>query len=218
MQVAANEQEGVGAGSVPAHILRMIKELSPPQIDWRSPLRQFVKSMISRGYSYIRPNKKVRDRRIILPSYRRFDKKLDIAIAIDTSGSIGAEFLTDFFSEIRGMLETFPKYTAHVFCFDADVDKASYVKMDGNVFNGDYDLKSYIKNNVIGGGGTRFQAAWDFMRENKIAPSGMVMLTDGYPYDTDWHGEHAYCNAVFLVKGNENWKAPFGRTIHLPWK
>ena len=65
---------------------------------------------------------------------------------------------------------------------------------------------------VQGGGGTDFMANWDFMKENDIVPQQLVMFTDGYPWG-DW-GDPEYCDALFVVHGNENIKAPFGVTVN----
>jgi predicted metal-dependent peptidase len=63
-----------------------------------------------------------------------------------------------------------------------------------------------------GGGGTEFDANWNFMKENGIEPKRFIMFTDGYPWSS-W-GDEDYCETLFVIHGTESIIAPFGQTAY----
>jgi len=210
MANVANSSQG--AGSVPAHLARMIGNLVKPVIKWPVLLRKFVTKIRSTGYNWTVPSKNTYGSAII-PSFRTNDNNLTIAVAIDTSGSVGNEALDKFVSELLGILKSYRSYTIHAFCFEGDVDESTYMEIKS--FDGDpkKNLMSYASK-ISGGGGTNFHTVWKFMKRKKIRPRGLVFFTDGYPCDSSWKQESKYCPTMFITVGNQNnWKAPFGATI-----
>ena len=65
---------------------------------------------------------------------------------------------------------------------------------------------------VQGGGGTDFDANYRFMKDNDIVPKKFIMFTDGYPCGS-W-GDEDYCDALFIIHGDDSIIAPFGQTAH----
>jgi predicted metal-dependent peptidase len=65
---------------------------------------------------------------------------------------------------------------------------------------------------VKGGGGTDFDANWEFMKENDIQPKKFIMFTDGYPCGS-W-GDEDYCDTLFVIHGTESIVSPFGQTAY----
>lgn len=212
--VAHIENSSQSAGSIPAHLRRLIADIGKPKIDWRTALRKFVVHVRKPGYSFTRPDKRTFGTgAMTLPGYRRDDKKLELAVAFDTSGSVSDEQLGKFVNEFLGIMKSYQKYVVHAFCFEGDVDEGTYMQITGDSRSAEKDLKKYAEK-VSGGGGTRFQAVWDFMREKKIKPRGLAFFTDGYPCDSSWHKERTYCPTIFITVGNhDSWKAPFGLTV-----
>jgi predicted metal-dependent peptidase len=209
--VAQAQQGGNDAGSIPAHLLRLIQGLNAPKIHWTSALRKFVVNIRAICYSFTRPDRRTFGGAYILPSRRNESEKLVIAVAIDTSGSIGDEILGRFMSELLGIVKAFRSYEVHVFCFEGDVDSRTYSKIVNDGSDAKKQLMDYVQK-VAGGGGTNFQSIWDFIRLKKITPRGLVVFTDGYANDDTWHYERGI-PALFITTGNPGWQAPFGRTI-----
>ena len=46
---------------------------------------------------------------------------IDIAVTIDTSGSMTQEMLTDFLTEVKGIMEQFPDFKVRLWTFDCSV-------------------------------------------------------------------------------------------------
>ncbi len=199
-----------GAGNIPAGIRRLLDDLTKPVYNWKQMLRRYVMSTMSRGYSFARPNRALFNAGFTIPGFRTHNQLLDIAIAVDTSGSIGQEELAMFVSEMDGILKSFPKYRIKAWCFDGEVIEDSITEI--TKINGKMDDITKFAKNIGGGGGTDFACNWEFMRENKMKPRLFLMFTDGYPYGS-W-GEPNYCPTMFLIKGNPNGNSPFGISLH----
>jgi predicted metal-dependent peptidase len=191
--------QAAGAGNVPASVARMIKELTEPKMNWREILRQQIQSTIKNDYTFMRPNRKGWHMNAILPG-TNYDETIDICVGIDMSGSIGDEQAMDFMSEIKGIMEEYKDFKIKIWCFDTSVyNEADY---DG------YTMDTFMDYEPIGGGGTDFDANWNYMKEHGIQPKKFIMFTDGYPCGS-WGDEH-YCDSLFIIHGNETIIPPFG--------
>ena len=197
--------QAAGAGKVPAEIERMIKELTEPKMNWREILRQQIQSTIKNDYTYIRPSRKGWHTGAVLPGIN-YDETIDICIGIDMSGSIGNDQAADFLGEVQGIMSEYQDYNIKVWCFDTKV----YNEQDFTADNGN-ELSQY---QLMGGGGTDFNANWEYMKEQDITPKRFIMFTDGYPWDS-W-GDADYCDTIFVIHSHhdKNLQAPFGITTH----
>jgi predicted metal-dependent peptidase len=191
-----------GAGKVPAGIQRLIKDLTEPKMNWRQIVRQEIQSIVRNDYSFTRPSRKGWQTGAILPGMIP-DTTIDVAIAIDMSGSIGDEDATTFLSEIKGIMDQYEDFKITLFCFDTEIYNCQIITQDNSM-----DLLDYQPQ---GGGGTDFEACFNFMKEQGIQPKKFVMFTDGWPCGS-W-GDESYCDTLFIVKGNTSAEAPFGQTV-----
>lgn len=191
--------QSAGAGNVPASIQRMIKDLTEPKMNWREILRQQIQSTIKNDYSFLRMNRKGWHMNAILPG-QQYQETIDICVAIDMSGSIGDEQAKDFLSEIKGIMEEYRDFKIKVWCFDTQV----YNEAD---FDG-YSMDEFDEYEPMGGGGTDFDANYEYMKENDINPKKFIMFTDGYPCGS-W-GDENYCDTVFIIHGNDKIVPPWG--------
>jgi predicted metal-dependent peptidase len=191
-----------GAGKTPAGIMRMIKNLTEPKMDWRQLVQQEIQSIVRNDYSFQRVNRKSMHSGAILPGMKEATT-IDVAISIDMSGSIGEEDATVFLSEIKGIMDQYEDFRINLWCFDTEIYNWKQITHDEA-----HELEEYVPE---GGGGTDFEVNWTFMEENGIAPKKFIMFTDGYPCG-GW-GDEDYCDTIFIVKGNTQAQAPFGQTV-----
>ena len=201
-QATIQAAQAAGEG-VPDSIKRLISELVAPKMDWREILRTQLESSIRSDFTFMRPSKRSGD--VIFPGMNK-DEQLDIAVALDTSGSISPVMLRDFLSEVQGIMDQYQSYKVHVFQFDTGVYGAdTFTSDDGRSMN-EYELK--------GGGGTDFDVVFNYMEEYSIEPDQLVMFTDGYPWGS-W-GNADYCDTLFVIHGDKQrrLKSPFGVTVH----
>ncbi|RMH17603.1 MAG: hypothetical protein D6698_08095, partial [Gammaproteobacteria bacterium] len=112
--IADAKNNGSGAGSVPAAIARVFDKWHRPKGNWRAVVRNFTAKMIRPRYSFMRPHKKRGHLGVALPSCRNPEKYIDMAIAVDTSGSIDSAMLSKAFGEISGILRSYPSFKVHI--------------------------------------------------------------------------------------------------------
>ena len=199
--------QSAGAGNIPAGVRRMIQELTEPKINWRELLRQQIQSTIRNDYTWMRPSRKGWHTGAVLPGMN-YDMTIDVAIAIDMSGSISNKQGKDFLSEIKGIMDQFKDFHIKLWCFDTEIYNAVDITADTiNEFE-TYELK--------GGGGTDFDANWKFMKDENFVPKKFIMFTDGMPWG-NW-GDEDYCDTVFIIHGPENIIPPFGTHSHYEFK
>jgi predicted metal-dependent peptidase len=191
-----------GAGKVPAGIQRLIKDMTEPKISWRQLIRQEIQSIIRNDYSFTRPNRKSMHSGAILPGMRQ-DTTIDVAIAVDMSGSIGTEDASTFLSEVKGIMDQYEDFSIHLWCFDTQI--YNYVKITQD---NSHELLDYEPQ---GGGGTDFDINFQFMLDEGIEAKKFIMFTDGYPCGS-W-GPEDQVDTIFIVKGNTSAEAPFGQTV-----
>jgi predicted metal-dependent peptidase len=190
---------GAGAGEIPAGVKRIIKDLTEPKMPWQELLNMSIQSTQKGDYSFMARSKKGYFSDVALPGQTPEDT-IDIALALDMSGSISDTMGKEMLSEVRGIMEQFTDFRVKVWCFDTQC----YNYQEFTQQNID-EFENYA---ITGGGGTDFDANWKFMKENEIQPERFIMFTDGYPWDS-W-GDPDYCDTVFIIHGNQDIKPPFG--------
>jgi predicted metal-dependent peptidase len=185
-------------GDVPAGLERLFKELEPKE-DWRRLLEEYAQPF-SQDYSFSPADRRFLDSDFLLPDIKD-GKEIDwIAIAVDTSGSIGEKELNSFLSEVKGIMEAFDKIRVKVtFC---DASATPFVELD------EWD-SSALK--VEGGGGTSFIPVFNLIKKEETEPKALIYFTDLYGefpnnqpgYDTLWVDSDSSSDKV----------APFGKTV-----
>jgi predicted metal-dependent peptidase len=195
--------EAAGAGNLPSGVKRMINQLTNPQMNWRELIRQQIQSLVKSDYTWMKPSRRSWHMDAVFPG-TNFAETIDVCVAIDASGSMSDAMLRDILSEVKGIMQSFDDFKLRVWSFDTDVYGMETFTPD-NIDDIDYY-------DVQGGGGTMFEANWEFMKENEIAPKFFVMFTDGYPGD-GW-GDEDYCETLFVIHGTTSIEAPFGQTAY----
>ena len=203
-QAMIQSYQAAGAGSAPGAIERLIKDLTEPKMDWREVLRMNIQSTVRNDYSFQRVNRKTFGTGIILPGMTN-DETIDIAIALDMSGSIGQDEAKAFLSEVKGILDQYTDYKITLWTFDTAVYNPVEITHDNEEDFYNYDIQ--------GGGGTCFECNFNFMKDEDLRPKKFIMFTDGYP-GGGW-GDPDYVDTLFIVKGHydKNVQAPFGQTV-----
>jgi len=198
-EAMVSSAQAAGAGKIPAGVARLIKDFTEPKMDWRSLLRQQIQSIIKSNFSFSRPNRRSQHSGAVLPALMN-EETIDVSIAIDMSGSISDVQAKDFLSEVKGIMEEYKDFKMDLWCFDTEV--YNYAKFTGDNMD---DIMNY---EVKGGGGTDFDANFEFMKEEGIEPKKFIMFTDGYPCGS-W-GDEQYCESLFIIHGNDSIIPPFG--------
>ncbi len=156
-------------GKLPGGLDRMIADMLTPTFPWRSILRRFMTEKCLDNFTWTRGNRRFIAQGLYLPSRLSDDAMGDVVVVIDTSGSIGDKELTEFGSEIKGIVEETKPAKTHVIYCDARV---AHVDTFGP--NDELEFKAH------GGGGTDFRPPFKWLKDRGITPKVLVYLTDGY--------------------------------------
>lgn len=159
-------------GNVPAWLSRWAESRLTSKIDWKRELRKLIRSAIgwSTGavdYTYDRPNRRQSTLpNVVLPRLRA--PVPNIAVVVDTSGSMSDNEISEALTEIAAILKVQKRVT--VLSVDAQVHAVR------KVFRSDHVQ-------LIGGGGTDMERGIMATADLKPAPDVVVVITDGY---TPW--------------------------------
>ena len=194
--------QSTSAGNIPAEIKRMISELTEPKLNWKEIIEQQVQSSVRSDYTFVRPSRKGWHTNAILPGTER-EQTIEIAIALDMSGSIADSQARDFISEVKGIMDQYADYTIDLWTFDTKVYNHQRFTSD--------DCEDITKYDIQGGGGTSFECNWAFMEEIDLVPTKLLVFSDMYAWDS--FGDPTYCDTVFINHGRPGFEAPFGITV-----
>lgn len=200
-------RQGLMAGTADGNLERGIGELLKPQVDWREELREFVKSICAGrdNSSWRKPNRRFLHSDIYLPSMVS-ERVGEIVVGIDTSGSIGGDILTAFLSEVKSIAEDVHPEKLHLLYWDHSV-AAHEVYDEGS-------MSSLVESTKPrGGGGTAPSCVSTYLKDKKLNPECIIMLTDGH-VGSDWGGSWD-APIMWVVINNKSATAPMGKTIHM---
>lgn len=189
-------EESKSKGSEPAFAKRLFQELEPKE-NWRKVLEQYIQPY-NDDYTFSPVDRRFLETDFMLPDIKEGEKIDWIAVAIDTSGSIGGKEINHFVSEVKAILGSYDKVKIKLtFC---DAEASPFVELD------EYKPEM-IK--PVGGGGTDFRPVFNLVAKEQEAPSALVYFTDMYGdfpskapgYDTIW------------ISTSDTDKAPFGKVL-----
>jgi predicted metal-dependent peptidase len=198
-QAIINAAQSAEAGSLPLGVERLIKQHTNPVMPWRELIQTNLTSAIRTDFSWMRPSRRGWHIDAIMPGMTP-GEEIDVVVAIDMSGSISNKQAQAFLGEIGGMMEAFDGYKVHVFCFDTE----TYNPQDFSSENMD-TIDTY---EPVGGGGTDFDAIFNYLKEIGNVPKRLIVFTDGYPCGS-W-GDPDYCDTTWIIHGDKDPNPPFG--------
>ena len=178
---------------------RMVDFLLQPKLPWRVLLARFMTMTARDDYSYSRPSSRRGDP-AVYPSLRSHET--NVVVVIDTSGSISAEEIQEFMSEIDAIKSQVRARITLLTC-DSELNYGCpWYFEPWDEFSPDVEIR--------GGGGTNFRPAFDWVAEQDRAPDLLMYFTDAeglFP-----RTEPLY-PVLWLVKGKR--PVPFGNRIQL---
>lgn len=166
-------------GSFPGSWDLWVEKVLDSQVNWRKILHHRMSTAIATGiglrvnYSFARPSRRQSVYQpIITPSFSG-EQSGNIAVVVDTSGSMGDVELGQAVGEVCGLLEQFKMPVTIIPC-DAQAYKPFIVKTPADRFK--------IRQ-LKGGGGTNMVVGIEAALQLRPKPDTILILTDGYtPY------------------------------------
>ena len=208
-EVLANEidqalrQGAILAGKMGANVPRDITDALTPKVDWREVLRDFVTSYCAdRDEStWKRPARRWIAQDVYMPSSIS-DSLGRIVVAIDMSGSIGAEEIGQFLGEVKSVCESVNPEAIDLLYWDTQICQHETYERDA--------LSGLLQSTKPrGGGGTSPQCIPDYIKAKSIKAECAVILTDGHVLN--W-GEGWSCPVLWGIT-TDGITAPVGKSV-----
>ena len=201
-QALHNKMAGKGAGNSD----RGFGELLEPKVNWKEQLREFAQSSVTAQdeATWAKPNRRHLWDDVYLPTLIG-NRVREVVIGVDTSGSIGGPDLNAFLSEAQGVCRLVKPELLHLIYWDTAVA--------GHETYTEATLETLAASTKPrGGGGTDPTCMMAYMKEKRIKPECIIMLTDGYI--SNWGSEWGV-PILWVIVDNPGATAPIGKTIHM---
>lgn len=191
-------QRAAQAGKLTGALADLVDALLHPKLSWRALLARHMVARAREDYDYTRPAR--REGEAILP--RLHSREIDVAIVLDTSGSISATEIQEFLAEVDALKA---QVRARVTLFACDTELAPGAPW---VFEAWEELK--LPQQLRRGGGTRFTAPFAWYEQRPMTPDLLVYFTDALGL---FPGAEPSFPVLWLVKGKA--QVPFGLRVQL---
>ncbi len=189
--------QGDAPGTIPGDIEIFLNRLLDPKLPWQRILQKYIQNLSKHDYSWRKPNRR------FFPNYylpSMFSEKLmDIAIAVDASGSVSDADFHRFVSETHGILKMMKPDKITLIQFDSKIKSVDQVR----------NIRELMNVKFVGRGGTRIEPVLKWADENK--PKLLLVFTDG---EFHFYKDDCKSNTVWLIHNSPRFTAPFGKVIH----
>lgn len=141
------------------------------RLPWNRILADFLEDKVSEESSYFTPERKYLHMDMIVPGLGTVEDDLaDLWAFVDTSGSIGGNELNQFITQLYRIGRQ----------FNCHINLAYWDTAVGKVYKNIRNTKELLESAPDSSGGTDINCVYDYIRENKIKPGVLIILTDGY--------------------------------------
>jgi len=166
------------AGRLPAALERIVNEVTKPVVDWRRRLRAALEPFVGRMIYRcpVKPLKRLVLEGEELPSKRTLGMNR-VWVLIDTSGSIGAEELKRFVSELYGIVRNVAEMI--VVPWDAQMYDPIVVRTRSDID------RMRLGGKIKGGGGTCIKPALEYVSRHIRSGDAVVIMSDWEIFDLD---------------------------------
>lgn len=202
----ALREGGLLAGILGGDKNRHIEQLLEPKVDWREALREFVMAQCAgrTDYTWRRFNNRQVANDIYMPSVIN-ESIGEIVVAIDTSGSIDANQLTGFATELVSICDSVTPEKVRILWWDTKVHGEQ-------VFQDNYASIAHMLK-PVGGGGTKVSCVSEYLVKKNTNVECVVVFTDGHLED-DIKWTHQ-APTLWMVTQNKSFTPPVGKKVFM---
>jgi len=198
-RLAGAAQQAMQAGKLGGAMARLVDHMLEPQLPWRNLLAHYISSVARDDYSYSRPSTRRGDP-AVFPSLR--SGQVSLVVALDTSGSIADEEISEFLNEIDAIKsQVRAQVTLHA-CDAALCEDGPWYYEPWEEFT--------LPRKFKGGGGTSFKPIFEWLEQQDRQPDLVVYFTDA---EGEFPKQEPQCPVLWLVKGRT--KVPWGQRVQL---
>ena len=198
-RLAGAAQQAMQAGKLGGSLARLVDHLLQPSLPWRMLLSRYLSYIARNDYNYMRPSNR-RDGPAIYPSLR--STEVNIAVVVDTSGSISTTEIGEFLSEINAIKGQLSARISLLACDAKLVNDCPWVFEPWE--------EVALPEKLTGGGGTSFLPPFEWLAQQDMQPDLLVYFTDA---EGRFPEKEPAIDVLWLVKGKN--KVPFGTRVQL---
>ncbi len=192
-------QHASAAGKMKGSVARLVDRLLRSSVPWRTLLARFLSGASRTDYSFTRPSQR-RGGDAILPSLH--SQQINVLIALDTSGSIEQDELTEFVTEVNAIKSLVNARITLLACDSLLDDDGPWVFEPWE--------KMVLPNSFNGSGGTDFTPVFDWANDSELPLDLIIYFTDAlgrFPQQVP------ATETLWLIKGSA--EVPWGQRIQL---
>lgn len=189
--------EGDKIGTIPGEIQFFLDRLLKPKLPWNRILQKYLHAMAKNDYTFKKPNRRFFPKHHLPSLYS--ENLMDLAIAVDISGSVSDTEFTTFVTETNSILRMMKPNKINLIQFDTEIKSITEIKTVKNLADVQFE----------GRGGTDIRPVLEWTAVKK--PQLLLVFTDGYFRFGD---ATSNTNTLWLIHNNKKFSAPFGKTIH----
>ena len=167
-EAASKNRSNMGSYFVPGQLYQLAESR---RIKWQALLREFFVEELSDEVSYTTPERKYIHMDLILPGHRLESERLEeIWAFVDCSGSVGRNQMEQFLTQLYRIAKEF-KCIFNICYWDTEVN---------DVYKKIRKKEDILKSLPRHSGGTDINCVYSWIKQNKVKPDVMLILTDGY--------------------------------------
>lgn len=192
--------EAEQAGRLAGHFREALRSYVEPRLSWRELLARFLVAAARDDYSFLRRGRRESGARgeALLPGMQ--SDALEVAVALDTSASIGRPQLEAFVEEVDALKSQLRARVRLMLC---DAELAPGMPLDFEPWE-PIDLPAQLP----GGGGTRFTPVFEWLEREPVQPAALVYFTDG---EGEFPAHAPRVPVLWVVLGRA--EVPFGERV-----
>lgn len=188
-------------GTIPGEIEIFLNRLLNPKLPWNRILQKYLQAFAKNDYTFRKPNRRFFPEHHLPSLYS--ESLMNIAIAVDTSGSVTDDDFLRFITETNSILRMMKPEKITLIQFDTEIKSVDEVR----------SVQELMRVRFTGRGGTLINPVLEWVNTNK--PQLLLVFSDG---DFYFYTQVTKVPVVWLIHDNAPWTAPFGKVIHYTMK
>lgn len=193
----ASKMGGDKPGTIPGEIQIFLDRLLSPKLPWNRILQKYLQTFSKTDYTFKKPNRRFFPKHHLPSLYG--ESLMDIAIAVDTSGSVSDSDFNRFVTEVHSILRMMKPEKITLVQFDTGIKSVTPIR----------NVQELMQCEFKGRGGTLISPVLEWANENK--PQLLLIFSDGefrfYDYETK-------VPLLWIIHDNSGFTAPKGKVIH----
>lgn len=191
----ANDKPGTVPGDVELFLDRLLK----PKLPWQRIVKKYFRRFDKNDYTWKKPSRRFFPDHYI-PTLSG-TKLIDLAIAVDISGSVSDHDFNVFVTEVHALMKGMRPAKITLIQFDTELHHVDEVKT----------VQELLKLKFHGRGGTDVHPVMDWAKEHK--PELLMVFSDGDFYQPELPRK-PQSDVLWLIHNNQRFSPNFGKVVH----